>query len=196
MIMKCIDIYLCLSYGAATLFTHQPQNTTVNYGEIVKFNCSVRNYMNHGLEMFIGGNTKIFPSGGLNEQVRNFFENGEFYAAVESADNCTATSCEGTGIFRMVANSRTLPLMEYFWCRTTHNGLHEESNLAFAEVLYPESFVNRTSATTYKPVNATKIPYAYSDMTFTPITNNGSQINLSGFILLIFFSVCLLNVHG
>jgi hypothetical protein len=167
--------------------------------------------MNHGLELFVGVSTKIFPSNELNEQgqIRNFFERGEFYATVEPADNCTSTSCEGTGIFRMVANSRTLPLMEYFWCRATHNSLrdHEDSNLAFAEVLYPESLcaiLHRicTSATTYKPVNATKIPYyAYSDnMTVTPTTNNGSQIltlNLSGFILLfIFFSVCLLNIHG
>jgi hypothetical protein len=159
--------------------------------------------------MFIGDNTKVFPSNGLNEKVQNFFESGEFYATVELADNCTATSCEGTGIFRMVANSRTLPLMEYFkfWCRATHNGLrdHEDSNLAFVEVLYPESlcvFENRTSATRYKPVNATEIPY-YSDTTCmytsTPTTNSGSQIltfNLPRFILLfMFFSVCLLNAH-
>jgi hypothetical protein len=146
--------------------------------------------------MFVGDNAKIFPNDELNEQGRNFVESlhrGEFYTTVDSADNCTATSCDGIGIFWMVANSRTLPLMNYFWCRATHNGLHDDSNPAFiVGILHPECVkFNRTctSATINKPVNATstypEIPYL--DTTDTTNINNGSQnpilLNLSVFLL-------------
>ena len=179
---------------AGALFTLQPQNATVNFGEIVQFNCSVRNYTDHGLEMSVGSNARIFPRDEVNEQGRNFIESlhrGEFYAAVEPAENCTATSCEGIGIFWMVANSRTLALMDFFWCRATHNGQHEDSNRAFVEILYPECVltVNRTMslATKNKPANVTTTEITYSAITAT--TKNGSQkqvLNLPGFFCLFF----------
>ena len=208
-----LDVDLCLSYGtgAGAFITLQPQNTTVNFGEILEFNCSVRNYTNYGLEMFVGYDiydaARIFPKDDINEEGRNFIESlhrGEFYAAVEPAENCTATSCEGRGIFWMVANGRTLPLMDFFWCRATHNGQHEDSNEAFVEILYPPECVltvNRTMslATINKPANVTTTEITYFD-NITATTNSGSQnqgLNLSGFF--VYFSlICLFvfNVHG
>lgn len=161
----------------------------------MEFNCLVRNFT--GLEMFIR-DAKIFPSDEVNEQGRNFIESlhrGEFYAAVEPADNCTATSCEKRGIFWVVANSRTLAPMDFFWCRATHNGQHEDSNRAFVEVLYPPECVltvNRTMSlvTINKPANVTTTEITYSD-NITATTNNGPQnqvLNLPG-IFILFFSV-------
>ena len=164
----------------------------------MEFNCSVRNYTDHGLEMFIGDNTKIFPIDEANEQGRIFIQSlhrGEFYATVEpAADNCTATSCEGTGIFWMVANNRTLPLMDFFWCRATHNGLHEDSNRAFVEVLYPKcEFINRTMslATTNKPVNVTTVTKGIPNSDTPATTNNGSNIRFTFSIFLLLF-LCML----
>ena len=154
--------------------------------------------------MFIGDDAKIFPSHEINAQGKNFTESlhpGEFSATVEQADNCTATSCEGIGIFWMVANSRTLLLMHYFWCRATHNGLHEDSNQAFiVDVVYPECTCgNQTLTTTIESVNitstTTEIPSInttsneQSDTTVT--TNSGSQNLIFTRFLVYFFSVCL-----
>ena len=149
----------------------------------MEFRCQVRNYTNYGLEMFVGDNVKIFPIHELNALGKNFtgsLHPGEFSAEIEQADNCTAMSCEGIGIFWMVANSRTLPLVDYFWCRATHNGRHEDSNQAFiVDVFYPECGDNNISTETS----------VYYDKINT--TNNGVQNLIFTWLCLLFFSVCL-----
>lgn len=163
----------------------------------MEFNCSVRNYTNHGLEMFVGDNAKIFPRDEVNEEGQIFIQSlhhGELYITVEPAENCTATSCEGRGVFRMVVNSRTLPLMDFFWCRATHDGLHKDSNPAFiVNVLRPEcTCVNiyQTSTSTNKPADDTPTGIPYNSDTTSAIdseVNNGSQnliLNLPDFLLI------------
>ena len=149
--------------------------------------------------MFVGDNTKIFPSNEVNEQGRIFIQSlhrGEFYATLlePAADNCTATSCEGIGIFWMVANNRTLPRMDFFWCRATHNSQHEDSNRAFVEVLYPECDGTMSLATTNKPVNVTTVTKGIpnSDTVTTATTNNGSSIRFTFIIFALSSFLCML----
>lgn len=136
--------------------------------------------------MFVGESVRIFSQNGLLN--RDFIGNlhpGELSATYEQADNCTATSCEGVGTFWMVANNRTLSLMDYFWCRAFHNGRHEDSNPAFiVDVLYPECG-NKTLEIASKPISnvtTTKMTPSlntpsnlYSRSNPTAATNKGSQ---------------------
>ena len=136
--------FIPLPLGEGSFFTVQPENQiAARYGEIVEVSCHVSNYTNYGLEMFVGDNAKIFPKHEINPLGKRFIRSlhpGEFYADEVQADNCTEMSCEGLGIFWMVVNSRTLQLMNYFWCRATHNGWHDESNQAFVvNITYPAS---------------------------------------------------------
>ena len=120
----------------------------------MEFRCQVHNYTSYGLEMFVGESARIFSRNVLNHNFIGNLHRGELSAMYEQAGNCTTTSCEGVGTFWMVANSRTLPLMDYFWCRASHNGQHEDSIPAFiVDVLYPECD-DRTFdlVTTSKPV--------------------------------------------
>ena len=172
----------------------------------MEFRCHVLNYASYGLEMFVGDGAKIFPIHELNELGKNFTESlhpGEFFVDKLQGDNCTAMSCEGMGIFWMVVNSRTLPLVDYFWCRATDTNQQrpEDSNQAFiVNVLYPECD-NRTSVTTKllnMSVTTTTIPLpsttcktmsnVHSGTTVT--INNGSQ-NLIFTWLLFIFPLCV-----
>lgn len=161
----------------------------------MEFRCRVRNYRNYGLEIFIGENTRIFPPNALSESFTDSLHPGEFYANKLQAENCTAMSCEGIGIFWMVANSRTLPLMDYFWCRATHNGQHEDSNQAFiVDVVFPDCS-NRTLVTLNKPVTTTKIPKTMpTSHVHSDTSSSGSRSLIFTWFLLFFSSVCVL-VH-
>ena len=137
--------------------------------------------------MFVGESARIFSRNVLNHNFIGNLHRGELSAIYEQAGNCTAASCEGVGIFWMVANSRTLPLimMDYFWCRASHNGQHEDSNPAFiADVLYPECD-NRTFdlVTTSKPVRNVATTVMNSSLNTIVHSGSGSQ-NMFYFLLI------------
>lgn len=117
-------LFLCFS--GAVLFTTQPRNKSVNYGEIVEFECNIRvddGTDHYSLKLFIGFRNVI------ENEVFNRLDSREFFADVNDT----------LGKVWILINSRTIPLFNYFWCRVFYDAVHfETSNVAFIDIKYPE----------------------------------------------------------
>ena len=139
--------YVCSLYwfpGKCSVFKIQPKNKTVKYGEIVQFECQIHRESSQGFYLYFG-NTLVYP---LLQGNFSALDQREFSVNVNQCTNCLQNQTIIVGRVWILINSRTLQIIEPFWCRVTHSRISEDSCTAYVEVVYPECTVTplRSSA--------------------------------------------------
>ena len=109
----------------------------MNYGEIVQFECHIHTGKYSGLNMFFG-NALVYPE--VSMSISTVLDlRREFSVEVE---HCYSTNCSTNatlvGRVWILINSKTIPVINFFWCRVHHGSTFEDSVAAHIEVQYPE----------------------------------------------------------
>ena len=106
----------------------EPENKTVNFGEIVEFECRVQSM--HHLQLFIGNGktqSQLYP------HLSSPLGSRQFSVNVADLGN------ETVGKFWILINSNTTQVMEYFYCKVFYENFQvTNSRIAYINVIYPE----------------------------------------------------------
>ena len=141
--IETLYYYTYFTGEAHAQFTTQPVNTTVNFGEIVEFECRVRVDGHFLLHLYMVTNNGSSTTNIIQDETFNRLDSREFFANVNNT----------LGRLWILMNARTIPLFYNFFCGVIYGNHYTLlSNVAYVDVKYPEcdskSLLSKSETTT------------------------------------------------